>query len=304
MPFPVKRILCPIDFSAASTHAFHYALALGAWYDAHIAVVHVHALRFPVARLAALAGPEGLAPLAPTDDERDQLAANLHLFVEREAPNPHNITWHLDESTDVAGSITTRARALEVQLIVIGVHGHSGFRRHLVGSTAERVLRTAGCAVLAVPAHAAAVPPAAPHLDRVLCALDFSAASMHALDCAVALADRVGAALTVAHIVELPPDVPDLPQVDLSGYRAARFDHARGCLHAALAAHRRTNVQVNELLLAGRAGPELVRLAAEQQAAVVVMGVQGRHALDLLVFGSVTHHVLRHAACPVLAVRS
>ena len=304
MAFPVKRILCPTDFSPASIHAFGYALALGQWFHAHVAVVYVHALRFPVAAFVPFAGPEALEPLSPTDVERDQLADNLRVFVEAEAPDRRDVTWHLDESTDVADAIVTRARALDVQLIVIGTHGGAGLRRQYLGSITERVLRSASCAVLAVPPQTTGVLPTGAHLDRVVCAVDFSNASVNALDCAVALASRVGARLTVAHIVELPPDVPDLPQVDLSGYRHARFEHARGCMQRALSGRRTVNLRIDELLLAGRAGPELVRLAVEQQADAMVMGLHGRHALDLLVFGSVTHHVVRHAACPVLTVRA
>jgi nucleotide-binding universal stress UspA family protein len=302
--FPVKRILCPTDFSAASVHAFGYALALGQWFHAHVSVVHVHALRFPVSAFVPFAGPEDIEPLSPTDIERDQLADNLRVFVEAEARDRRNVTWHLDESTDVADSIVTRARALDVQLIVIGTHGGAGLRRHFVGSITERVLRGASCAVLAVPPQITTVLSTVPRLDRVVCAIDFSTASVNALDCAVALAGRVGAALTVAHIIELPPDVPDLPQIDLSGYRHARFDHARASMQQALSGRRSANLRIDELLLAGRAGPELARLAVEQQADVVVMGVHGRHALDLLVFGSVTHYMVRHAACPVLTARA
>ena len=43
--------------------------------------------------------------------------------------------------------------------------------------------------------------------------------------------------------------------------------------------------------------------AAEDGTDVIVMGVHGRGAVDLLVFGSTTHHVIRGATCPVLIVR-
>jgi nucleotide-binding universal stress UspA family protein len=42
---------------------------------------------------------------------------------------------------------------------------------------------------------------------------------------------------------------------------------------------------------------------AEEEADLIVMGVHGRGALDLLLFGSNTHHVIRAATCPVLIVR-
>jgi nucleotide-binding universal stress UspA family protein len=43
-------------------------------------------------------------------------------------------------------------------------------------------------------------------------------------------------------------------------------------------------------------------VAAAENADLIVMGVQGRGAVDLMVFGSNTNHVIRSAACPVLVV--
>ena len=303
MAFPLKCILCPTDFSAASTHAFHYALAVGAWFNAQIVVVHVHPLRLPVASLVAAGRGEPLQPLTSSEDERDRLVENLRVFVGMEAPGRHDVTWHLDESTDVSDAISKRATALQAELIVVGTHGRSGVRRHLVGSVAERVMRTAPCAVLAVPPHAPRIPGTMPRIERVICAVDFSPPSEHALECASAVAGRAGARLTVAHIVELPPDIPDVPHADLTGYRRARFEQARRQLQELLSGHLLNHLRVDELLLAGRPGPELLRLASEQQTDLMVMGVQGRHAAGVLLFGSVTNHVLREAACPVLTVR-
>jgi nucleotide-binding universal stress UspA family protein len=44
-------------------------------------------------------------------------------------------------------------------------------------------------------------------------------------------------------------------------------------------------------------------VAAEQAADLIVMGVHGRGAIDLVVFGSTSHHVIRASSCPVLIVR-
>jgi nucleotide-binding universal stress UspA family protein len=62
--------------------------------------------------------------------------------------------------------------------------------------------------------------------------------------------------------------------------------------------------QVEEIVATGQAAPEILRLAADREAGVIVMGVHGRGLLDLMAFGSVTHQVVREAACPVLTVRA
>jgi nucleotide-binding universal stress UspA family protein len=61
--------------------------------------------------------------------------------------------------------------------------------------------------------------------------------------------------------------------------------------------------KVAPLILAGKPYQEILRVASEQQSDLIVMGVQGRGAIDLAIFGSTTQHVVRQAACPVLTVR-
>jgi nucleotide-binding universal stress UspA family protein len=61
---------------------------------------------------------------------------------------------------------------------------------------------------------------------------------------------------------------------------------------------------VETAIVEGRAYREIHRYATEHQFDLIVMGVHGRGAFDLMVFGSTTHHVIRASACPVLIVRS
>lgn len=49
---------------------------------------------------------------------------------------------------------------------------------------------------------------------------------------------------------------------------------------------------------------EILGIASERQVDLIVLGVHGRSALDRLVFGSTTEHIVRRATCPVLTVRT
>jgi nucleotide-binding universal stress UspA family protein len=53
----------------------------------------------------------------------------------------------------------------------------------------------------------------------------------------------------------------------------------------------------------GKPYAEIIQVAVEQQTDVAVLGVRGRSALDLAIFGSTTHRVLQLGPCPVLAVQ-
>jgi nucleotide-binding universal stress UspA family protein len=54
----------------------------------------------------------------------------------------------------------------------------------------------------------------------------------------------------------------------------------------------------------GKPYREILRVAAERKADLIVMGVLGRGAVDLALFGSTTQHVVRSASCPVLTTRA
>ncbi|MGQ0736737.1 MAG: universal stress protein [Acidobacteriota bacterium] len=300
MPSGIRRILCPVDFSSPSTRAHRYARAVASWYGAEVVLLHVHQLAVKVLTNAPFAGPESFEPASLSGRDRQHLEDSLRSLARDDPALGAEDIWVLDESSNVPQAILRNAKALECDCLVIGTHGRSGFRRLVLGSVTEQVLQTAPCAVLTVPPSAAETPPV-PLCTRIVCPIDFSDASLNALDCAVTIAKRAKARLSVSHIVELPPEIPDSPALNLSRYREDRFAHASAAMAEALAPYR-SEPMVDELVLAGRAGPEILRLASEQQADLIVMGVQGRGSVDMLLFGSVTQHVLRQTTCPLLTI--
>ena len=62
-------------------------------------------------------------------------------------------------------------------------------------------------------------------------------------------------------------------------------------------------VAMTRRVVHGKAPVEILRVVAEIGADLVVMGVHGRNPADILIFGSTTHYVVRHATCPVLTLR-
>ena len=77
---------------------------------------------------------------------------------------------------------------------------------------------------------------------------------------------------------------------------------ARAAFAAAVPAEVREWCRVRELISSGKPSERIVEAARTGQADVIVMGVRGRGAIDLMAFGSTTNDVIRRAACPVLAV--
>ncbi|MBI2829205.1 MAG: universal stress protein [Acidobacteria bacterium] len=303
----IVRILCPIDFSDYSRRAFDHAVAMARWYDATITLLHVFSA-VPVAAYAPGTPMHPSVVLTPSD--REALLASMKRFAEDEAGPDLPVQCEACEGT-AAAEILARARAMPSDLIVMGTHGRSGFERLVLGSVTERVLRKAACPVLSVPRHARDAVPAPPVLFKdILCAIDFSDCSINALNYAMSLAQEADARLTVLHVIELLPELPSgtkeavqvWPQ-NVTEFIAEVEQDRRERLKAAVPESVRAYCAVETVLVHGTPYREILRVAAEQQSDLIVIGIHGRGAADLLFFGSTSQHVVRQAACPVLTLR-
>jgi nucleotide-binding universal stress UspA family protein len=81
-------------------------------------------------------------------------------------------------------------------------------------------------------------------------------------------------------------------------------EDARNRLRQSIPEDAREWCEIEERVTCGKPYREIVRAANDSAAELVVMGVHGRGAVDLMLFGSTTQHVVREAACPVLTIRN
>jgi nucleotide-binding universal stress UspA family protein len=166
--------------------------------------------------------------------------------------------------------------------------------------------------VLTVPKGAHDIAPSQPVLfKRIVCAIDFSDCSMHALTYAMSLAQEADAHLTVMHVIELPPDVTrEAHENVLAGppnlreYIALAEEDRRARLKDAVPDSVRAYCTVDTVLATGKPYREILRVAEERRADLLVVGIHGRGPIDRLLFGSTTQHLVRQASCPVLTLRT
>jgi nucleotide-binding universal stress UspA family protein len=303
----IQRILCPIDFSDFSRHAFDRALAIARSHDATVTALHVVpiALATPVLPYVE---PASLGPFEMPPGERARIFENLHRFLETDHTLGDLVALETTAAHDVPRGILAHSNRLPADLIVMGTHGRSGVERLMLGSVTEKILRKARPPVLTVPAAAPAdALTAARPFARILCALDFSDCAMSAFRYARALAEESNASLAVLHAIELaPPGYDPLigPPLDLPGYRLACERAVRDRLHNVIPAAARTSLDVEEIVVSGKPHHEILRVANEWRADLVVLGMHGRNVLDRVLFGSTVEPVVRRAHCPVLTVRA
>jgi nucleotide-binding universal stress UspA family protein len=298
----IERVLCPTDFSEFSERALSRAVGLARWFEARVTALHV------VPRILATATPTypgSYLALPPgfLQAQRDEAEQALRRLVEPHLGEGAPIEVKLVDG-DPARAIQAEAEALPADLVVMGTHGRSGFEHMLMGSVAERVLRTAPCPVLTV--RNASPEPPGPLFRRILCPIDLTRASERTLDMALSLAEETLARVTLLHVVEgfLGESGPELyrPVPETAGLRSQLVDEARAQLQRA-AQRVHGFCTVTERVEAGSAWRQILSVADETYADLIVMGVHAQGAVGRLFFGSTANQVVRHASCPVLTVR-
>jgi nucleotide-binding universal stress UspA family protein len=298
------RILCPVDLSDGSQRALQAAAALARWYEATLTVLHVYA-SWPMTEMIPALHPPEARPQSLVDEDRVRMRTTLVRFTEAAIGTSHETTvrYELADTPEVVPEILRHAG--DSDLVVMGTHGRSGLPRLMLGSAAERVLRKAPCPVLVVPPHAVLRDSGTPPWHRVVCGIDFSDASLAALEYAISLAEESDATLTLLHAIEIPPELsqtPGMSEVDVDRVRAGAEAEALRRLRGLIPESARESCTVRTSVAEGRAAREIVRLAESEKEDLIVLGVRGRNAVDLVMFGSNTQYVVRAAPCPVLVV--
>ena len=292
----VKNVLCPTDLSEVSERAFDHAVDFARWYDARLTVLHV------LPPLPVMLGASGVPPPPQAIDDSERRRA-LDRFVADRTPEGSPLVETVLAAGDPAREITARAQAGRADLLVAGTHGWRGLPRWLLGSVAEQLLRTAPCPLLVVPPHVAEAPPPVPVLLRpLLCAVDFSDASLRAAEVAFSLAQEADARLLLLHVVEaLPPVQPIVPVGPaLAGYEQDLETDAEDRLRRVVPVGAGDWCEPEVRVARGKPWREIVREASDRDAGLIVMGVHGHGPLDRFFFGSTADGVVRHAGCPVL----
>ena len=140
--------------------------------------------------------------------------------------------------------------------------------------------------------------------QRILVPVDFSDASERALSTAINLASDLGAEIKVIHIHQVQTQymiegglyAPELDEDELMEKREKELEKF-------VASHQR-DINISREVRAGIPETEILEIAGEFQADLIVMGTHGRTGLSHILMGSVTENVLRHTDVPILSVRN
>jgi nucleotide-binding universal stress UspA family protein len=140
-------------------------------------------------------------------------------------------------------------------------------------------------------------------IKHILVPTDFNEPAQHALGRAVDLSKRLGAALTLLHVYDIPvyPYTWLEPSADeAASIRAAAQLH----LDQALAELRKQVPEAGAVLSSGAPWEQILKVAKDTQANLIVMGTHGRRGIDHWMLGSVAERTVRLSPIPVLTVRA
>lgn len=219
----------------------------------------------------------------------------------------------LDKSLDVRGVVREGGAAEVIEayvqerdasLLVMGTHGRTGVGRWVLGSVAERIIRTVDTPTLVVPGQYEGVPG-----GPVLVAYDFSKTAERALVKAHELATTLERQLHVVHAYADPwaerrayrdakgqrTEIEDIRETAL----AVGMEHL---LTEAVASVLGGSEQVQTTVRKGVASSEIIAHANEVGAAIVTLGSTGRAGVERALIGSTAQQVLRTAGRPLFVV--
>ena len=291
----IRRVLCATDLSPASEPAWHEAQLVAGLLRAELALLHV---------VPSVAVPiEGYFPPELYQELMEggerEARARLDQLVATRRDASQKVTLRVEQGAPAA-RILAAAAADPADLLVMGTHGRTGLDRLVMGSVADRVIRSAACPVLTVRAR----PGTAswPGLTRICYATDFSPAARAAWSYAVALAEAAGAQVELVHVTLQP--VPDRHLSLEALGRMARLLREEGEARAAefLADCPLARERVYVAIVPGDPGEQILHWAQARSADLIVMGTHGWSGLLRWMLGSVAHHVIQLAPCPVLTV--
>jgi nucleotide-binding universal stress UspA family protein len=278
-----RKILVPVDFGDTATVAARAASHMAEALDATIVALYADSFLPPVAYADI--------PVAWYSENVEELktaaAQKLASFLGEHIAAGVDIEPRIVADTPVH-AILSIATTEPIEMIVMGTHGRSGWKRALLGSIAESVLHETDVPVLTIR-HSESKPfEGTAGVRRVLCPVNYSDVAREALGKAVALADAFDAEVYVVHVVEAANHpVSDAEADELREWIPSELRH-RCCY--------------KELVIHGNAAEQVIDLASKIEADLIVIGAQHKRFFDSTVIGTTTDRIVRHSHCPVLTV--
>jgi nucleotide-binding universal stress UspA family protein len=284
-----KNILLATDFSPASKKALEYAASLARRYGSALYLTHVITVdSYP------LASPEYVVSSLQNMHDRARQGFRDLLRSGELIELPYKV---LIQEGSFWPSIEEAIKAYEIDLLVVGTHGAGAVEKALIGSGAEEIFRKAKVPVLTVGPSITKEPLYEIEFKNILFATDFGRSAEREAESAVSLARKHCSRLRLVHVLSHPEaygkDV-------LAVKRETSMVQLRELVVGETDLHYKLDFEV----AVGEPVKQILRIAEETKADLIIMGAKGRSSLAGNVPRTKAYRVVCGARCPVLTVRS
>ena len=320
-----KKIMCAIDFSDFTSEVLVYSIALCKKFHAKLFLVHIVAdVNITLAHSNLVIDRELL------QDEHNSEAQEFLENLVKDVTIEHEIVISVGDPAD---KISRLALQKNIDMVITATHGKSGIKRLLIGSVTEELIKTINCPLLVLCTQELEYIPLDNYemkLKKILVGCDFSPDSKLAFDYGLSLAQEFQAELYLTHVIKptehielkssdyinvLPRDYvnwrsQDYFEIQQKVTEKNREEHKKlrdrleRQLHHMLPEECQSWCTPHTSLLNGEPYKELIEYAKDQGIDMIVLGIRGHTLWEKLMVGSTTDRIIRHAPCPVLAVRA
>lgn len=295
-----RKVLIPLDGSAFAERVLTFVQEVAKPHECDLLLMHVTQ---PLQYYAVLA-PDAMTTVDITQ-WREEAEKYLQRITDKlEAEGCHVIPMRVEG--DVASTICDMADAQDVDLIAMTTHGRSGIEKWVLGSVADRVIRSANQPIFLVRPQEGQAPPSS--LRRILVPLDGSRLAEKALPQAIDLAKANGSEIWLLQSVEFPEywgeeyaGMHTLPALISTEEQEAA---AQEYLEQVAETLANEGIPTQIVVTTGHAASAISDVVADNGMDLIIMCTHGRSGLSRWVFGSVAEKVVRLAECPVLLLRA
>jgi nucleotide-binding universal stress UspA family protein len=282
----LKNILFATDFSQAAGAAAPIAIQIARRNGAKVYGVHVN--RFDDYTAAAPSTWAAMAETAEKETREDAGRLNEQLqSIEHEVLIGEGNLWEV---------LSNMIQQKEIDLVVVGTRGRTGFGKTLLGSVAEQILRQSPCPVLTVGPHVNPWSDEYVKMREILYATNLATDTPVAAPYAISLAQENQAHLVLLHVIEDPKagDLVDSPEVtDLKERKLRQLVTEQAGLWC----------EPTYIVEQGPAAEKILDVAKRRPTDLIVLGARPAKGLATHMNIGTVHKVVSQAKCPVLTVR-
>jgi nucleotide-binding universal stress UspA family protein len=282
-------ILLATDFSPVSDQALEYAASLARRYGSAIYLTHIIT-------------PDGY-PMASTEfaassllKRHDEAEKKFHELLKsgRLLALPYKAVI---QEGNLWPAIEELIEEHHIDLVVVGAHGMGAVRKVLIGSVAEEIFRKAKVPVLTVGPSTGKEPMYEMEFKNILFATDFGRSAEREAAYAFSLAQEHCSRLRLVHVFPHP-------EAYGSDALALEKENSEARLRKLVPGGTELHCKLEFEVAVGKPVEEILRIAAETKADLIVMGAKARGTLAGNVPHTTAYEVVCGARCPVLTVRS